>query len=186
VASCDDLDGQLSGKRELIARVAHSFIRRNGFIEYDDAIQIVSLAAWRVLENPPADGNVDAMIARIGFRRLTDELRSGRVTGIRRGGLAAGQRVPSSLNVPVRLGEDTVELLELLADEEDGYREVDDAAALDEALACLPDRERLVVYLAHYEDAPHREIGELLGVSESRISQLLARAYGRMRPALAA
>jgi RNA polymerase sigma factor for flagellar operon FliA len=50
-----------------------------------------------------------------------------------------------------------------------------------DALARLPERERLVIALYYYENLTLREIGEVLGVSESRISQLHTKAVLRLR-----
>jgi RNA polymerase sigma factor for flagellar operon FliA len=55
---------------------------------------------------------------------------------------------------------------------------------LTEALASLPEREQLVVALYYYESLTLREIGEVLGVTESRVSQLHTKAVMRLRSAL--
>jgi RNA polymerase sigma factor for flagellar operon FliA len=47
---------------------------------------------------------------------------------------------------------------------------------LAEGLATLPERERLVVTLYYQEDLRLKEIGKLLGLSESRVSRLLSSA----------
>ena len=52
---------------------------------------------------------------------------------------------------------------------------------LQAAIARLPDVERRIVRLHCYEELPSREIAQRLGLSESRISQLKARAIGRLR-----
>ncbi len=54
------------------------------------------------------------------------------------------------------------------------------------ALAELPEQERRVVVLYHLEGLYLKEIGELLGVTESRISQILSRALARLRLTAAA
>jgi RNA polymerase sigma factor for flagellar operon FliA len=43
---------------------------------------------------------------------------------------------------------------------------------LADAIESLPERERLVIALYYYENLTLREIGEVLGVTESRVSQL--------------
>ena len=60
---------------------------------------------------------------------------------------------------------DTVELKDRLAD----------------AIESLPDRERLVIALYYYETLTLREIGDVLGVTESRVSQLHTKAVLGMR-----
>jgi RNA polymerase sigma factor for flagellar operon FliA len=55
---------------------------------------------------------------------------------------------------------------------------------LTEAIANLPDRERLVMTLYYYEEMTMREIGLALGVVESRVSQVHASAVAHLRAAL--
>jgi RNA polymerase sigma factor for flagellar operon FliA len=55
---------------------------------------------------------------------------------------------------------------------------------LAEAIANLPDRERLVMTLYYYEEMTMREIGLALGVVESRVSQVHASAVVHLRAAL--
>ena len=47
---------------------------------------------------------------------------------------------------------------------------------LADAIESLPERERLVIALYYYENLTLREIGEVLGVTESRVSQLHTKA----------
>lgn len=52
---------------------------------------------------------------------------------------------------------------------------------LTEAISGLPEREKMVVTLYYESELNLREIGSVLGVSESRISQLLSQAMIRLR-----
>jgi len=81
---------------------------------------------------------------------------------------------------------DQVSLLDTLQDPD----APDPAAAMDQtdlkdrmadAIARLPEREKLVIALYYYENLTLREIGEVLGVTESRISQLHTKAVLRLR-----
>jgi RNA polymerase sigma factor for flagellar operon FliA len=56
--------------------------------------------------------------------------------------------------------------------------------ALGEAISRLPEREKLVVTLYYYEELTLREIGEVLGVTESRVSQLHTKAVLRLKARL--
>ncbi len=56
--------------------------------------------------------------------------------------------------------------------------------ALGEAITRLPEREKLVVTLYYYEELTLREIGEVLGVTESRVSQLHTKAVLRLKSRL--
>jgi RNA polymerase sigma factor FliA len=57
--------------------------------------------------------------------------------------------------------------------------------ALGESIAHLPEREKLVITLYYYEELTLREIGEVLGVTESRVSQLHTKAILRLKAHLA-
>ena len=52
---------------------------------------------------------------------------------------------------------------------------------LADAIARLPDREKIVVSLYYYDHLTLREIGEVLGVTESRVSQLHTKAILRLK-----
>ena len=54
------------------------------------------------------------------------------------------------------------------------------------AIASLPPRERKVIGLYYYGDATMKQIGAAIGVNESRVSQLHARAVQRLKKALGA
>ena len=56
---------------------------------------------------------------------------------------------------------------------------------LTEAISELPERERLVMTLYYYEETTMKEIGLILGVVESRISQIHASAVLHLRARLA-
>src|SRR5947209_634109 len=84
---------------------------------------------------------------------------------------------------------DQVSLLDTLPDREapDPQQLVDQSELRDriaDAIALLPEREKLVVALYYYENLTLREIGEVLGVTESRVSQLHTKAVLRLRSKL--
>jgi len=56
--------------------------------------------------------------------------------------------------------------------------------ALASAISGLPERERLVMSLYYDEELNLREIGEILNVSESRVSQISTQAVLRLRSRL--
>ena len=57
---------------------------------------------------------------------------------------------------------------------------------LMDALDSLPEKERLALSLYYYEELTMREVGEVLGVTESRVSQLHAKALLRLKSRLTA
>ena len=63
----------------------------------------------------------------------------------------------------------------------DNLQKQDFQEALAEAIAGLPDRERMVMSLYYDEEMNLREIGEVLGVSESRVCQIHGQALVRLR-----
>jgi RNA polymerase sigma factor for flagellar operon FliA len=52
--------------------------------------------------------------------------------------------------------------------------------SLKSAIAGLPDRERIVISLYYEAETNLREIGSIIGVTESRVSQLLNQAHARL------
>ncbi len=82
-------------------------------------------------------------------------------------------------------GDDHIHFVEMIVDEDadtDGHIEGKElrrvmAAGVDR----LPERERLVIALYYFEGLTFKEIGKVLGVSESRVYQLHTQAMGRLR-----
>ena len=58
------------------------------------------------------------------------------------------------------------------------------AEMLGAAIETLPERERLVLSLYYYEEFTMKEIGAMLGVNESRVSQIHTKATLRLRTKL--
>jgi RNA polymerase sigma factor for flagellar operon FliA len=53
-----------------------------------------------------------------------------------------------------------------------------------EAINELPEKEKMVLVLYYYEDLTLKEIGQVLNVTESRVSQLHTKANLRLRAKL--
>ena len=86
---------------------------------------------------------------------------------------------------------DKVSLLDTISDPraDDPQQSLDSSEIKDrltEAIASLPEREQLVVALYYYENLTLREIGEVLGVTESRVSQLHTKAVMRLKSGMQA
>jgi RNA polymerase sigma factor for flagellar operon FliA len=56
--------------------------------------------------------------------------------------------------------------------------------AVVEAIEDLPSRDKLVMSLYYQEELNLKEIGEILGVSESRVSQILSQNVKKLRAVL--
>jgi RNA polymerase sigma factor for flagellar operon FliA len=86
-------------------------------------------------------------------------------------------------------GGDQVALIDTIEDEHGPEPQRSFAATelreiVADAITSLPEREKLVITLYYYEDLTLREIGEVLGVTESRVSQLHTKAILRLKARL--
>ena len=89
------------------------------------------------------------------------------------------------------LSGDQVSLLDTISDPSaaDPQRALDTSEIKDrlaEAIGSLAQREQLVIALYYYENLTLREIGEVLDVTESRVSQLHTKAVMRLKSHLQA
>jgi RNA polymerase sigma factor for flagellar operon FliA len=93
-------------------------------------------------------------------------------------------RVLISLDAPLPNGES---LYDTLPDDDPGVNptavlmESELHLSLKDALQTLPDRDRQLLSLYYVEELTMRDIGEVLGVSESRVSQMHAKAVIELR-----
>jgi len=98
-----------------------------------------------------------------------------------------------SLNAPARGSEDslrieigeTIQAPEGDAEPERSLLIADRNAAVRAAVGRLSERERQVLSLIHVQDVPGAEVGRMLGVSESRISQILTGIRRKLKEQLA-
>jgi RNA polymerase sigma factor for flagellar operon FliA len=94
----------------------------------------------------------------------------------------------SSLNAPTRGADDTdlevVDTIEAPMGEHEPERATlagERSAIMREAISHLSEREQMILRLVHVEELQGAEIGARLGVSESRVSQILASARQKLR-----
>jgi RNA polymerase sigma factor for flagellar operon FliA len=132
----------------------------------------------RKLHRAPTDEEIAAKVG------LTTEELEGSLAEISRTSMAALDELwtPSA-------GGDQIALIDTIEDTtepnpESSIEETEMKEALGEAIARLPEREKLVVTLYYYEELTLREIGEVLGVTESRVSQLHTKAVLRLKARL--
>ena len=86
-------------------------------------------------------------------------------------------------------GGDQVALIDTLEDDSEpkpatAFAQTELREMVADAITRLPEREKLVITLYYYEDLTLREIGEVLGVTESRVSQLHTKAILRLKSSL--
>jgi RNA polymerase sigma factor for flagellar operon FliA len=106
------------------------------------------------------------------YSRLLDQLRTAELASIRQSTTEDGT---NSLEIAIDPGEGPYARLE-----REELRQF-----LAEAIAALPERERHILALYYQEELTLAEIGEVIGVGESRVSQLRTQAIRRLRAALA-
>ncbi len=132
----------------------------------------------RTLMRAPTDEEIAAKLSISG-----DELERS-LTDISRSSMAALDELWTPQG-----GGDQVALIDTIEDQsgaspEFSLEQTELNDALAEAIARLPEREKLVVTLYYYEELTLREIGEVLGVTESRVSQLHTKAVLRLKARL--
>ena len=118
-----------------------------------DVLQETFITAYRKIDSYSGNGSFEGWVRRIAVNNCLGKLR------IEKEHFA-------------ELNEATV-----VAEEENGYIDKEETEArLLKALHALPTGYRTILNLAILEDYSHREIGEMLGISESTSRSQLARA----------
>lgn len=154
---------------------AHDWLPR-GLRRAQKRIESVAARLEQRLGRPPTEPELAAEMG-LGlaeYQRLLDE--------------AHGAQI---LHYEDFVGEDGEERLierESREDEPTPERTLEDSrfkAALVQAIEALPEREQLVMSLYYERELNFREIGAVIGVSESRVCQLHGQAVARLRGKLA-
>jgi RNA polymerase sigma factor for flagellar operon FliA len=91
-----------------------------------------------------------------------------------------------SLDEQEGLGDDAPNLSETIADPQaaDAMADMEESqlkGILREAIMGLPAKERLVVAMYHFEELNFKEIGRVMGVTESRVCQIHSKAMIKLR-----
>lgn len=85
---------------------------------------------------------------------------------------------------PSGTGEDSLDLLDVAVDDQGPYRQLERRelrARLAAAIMELPERERQILAMSYEQEMTLAEIGQVIGVGESRVSQLRTQAVVRLR-----
>lgn len=189
-----------AGMLGLLEAAAHFTSDRGASFETYAGIRIrgAMLDALRKLDWAPRSVHRKARAAAQALREVENEL----------GGEADESKVAARLGVPVaeyqRIVRDAAAcrllsledmttpdgvVVEVPADPSaDPFADVTDDAMRDALVAAidrLPERERLVMSLYYEQELNLKEIGAVLGVTESRVCQLHGQALGRLRTKLA-
>jgi RNA polymerase sigma factor for flagellar operon FliA len=126
------------------------------------------------LGREPAEAEIAGAlnVSETEYGRLLDQLRTAELASIRQ---STNEDGTSVLEVAIDPGEGPDARLE--REELRGL--------LAEAIAGLPERERQILALYYQEELTLAEIGQVIGVGESRVSQLRTQAIRRLRAAMA-
>jgi RNA polymerase sigma factor for flagellar operon FliA len=130
------------------------------------------------LRRTPTDAEVAAELG-ISLRELRDLYGQLRLTSVLALDDLMGANKDSGTGSPADTlpDDDAVDPAAILVDQ-------DNRKQLAEAVAQLNERDRIVVSLYYFENLTLAEIGKVLGVTESRVSQLHTRAVLRLRAKL--
>ncbi|MDR1546947.1 MAG: FliA/WhiG family RNA polymerase sigma factor [Deltaproteobacteria bacterium] len=140
---------------------------------------------WRRLEqdlgHPPSDEESAAAMGLElkAYLRLLDEVSSVNMLDLE------AFRVEGAAS-----SREAIDIYEILADENNvdaltSMGQIEIKRVLAEAIDALPDKERLVVTLYYHEELTMKEIGQVMGYTESRISQLHTKSVIRLKGKLA-
>jgi RNA polymerase sigma factor for flagellar operon FliA len=112
-----------------------------------------------------------------------DELRD-RASDVERAAVMSLSQKVSGTDATIAEIGDAIEASELDANPEHSLLAQERAEALRAAIQSLPERELQVLASVHVHQIPGAEIGRMLGVSESRVSQILASARKKLQFAM--
>jgi RNA polymerase sigma-70 factor (ECF subfamily) len=136
----------------------------------EDATQEVFVRAYRALDRYDAHQPFTAWILSIASNHCVDLLR----------GRARDRKLFDDFDTEIGALESSAPAaLDTLVDAERG-------AEIRDAIATLPDKYRLPIVLAYYNDANYDEIAHALGVTRNHVGVLLLRAKQLLRHSLAA
>lgn len=109
------------------------------------------------------------------FQHMLDEIRGLEIGSLQIESLEDGRETDLSETIPGPADQDPLSL----------YLQGERKQMLAEAIAELPEREQQVLALYYQEELTMKEVGAVLGVGESRVSQIHSVAVARLRAALA-
>jgi RNA polymerase sigma factor FliA len=110
------------------------------------------------------------------FYKLLDETKTVSVVAMEEGGKSVGGHAGYLEHEALETIEDDNTRDSLLAVHFSGLQGI-----MLEAIEALPDKEKLMISLYYYEELTMKEIGQIMGYTESRISQLHTQAMYRLK-----
>ncbi|MGE0813510.1 MAG: sigma-70 family RNA polymerase sigma factor [Vicinamibacterales bacterium] len=138
-----------------------------------DVDATIASLRFKLGREPEAGEIAEAMdVSETEYERMLDRLRSAELASIRQSSVSEDGR--TMLEVEIEPSEGPHARLE----REEMRR------LLASAITDLPDRERHILALYYEEELTLAEIGQVIGVGESRVSQLRSQAIARLRASL--
>ncbi|MDN3699994.1 RNA polymerase sigma factor FliA [Vibrio artabrorum] len=134
----------------------------------------VQSRSWRILNRDPSDVEVAKHmgLSLEQYHSALTDINCSRLVGIEDLGVSDDVISPN---------EDSQDNAPFQGVADESFRQ-----ALIDSIKQLPEREGLVLSLYYDEELNLKEIGEILGVSESRVSQILSQSMQRLRTKLSA
>lgn len=171
----------VQGNLDLVERVSRYQAKRMQ-LDHDDVYQEGSLGlleAARKWDSSLNEGEFQHYAYRYVWGRIMDYARTQMPVGRRAHAKGVRVAAPMSFNVPVT--EDGESLEGLVPDPRNDVAEREGELYFEELVSHLPERERMVVTLRLVEGLELHEIGEVMGFSESRASQVFGRATSQLK-----
>ena len=135
--------------------------------EAEDVVQEALLRLWRMAPDwRPSEARVTTWLYRVATNLVTDRQRAGQ-----------RRRVAALEDAPEPADSAPGAVAQLI--------EADRMAALEAALACLPERQRQAVILRHLEGLSNPEIATILEIGVEAVESLTARGKRALAAALA-
>lgn len=97
---------------------------------------------------------------------------------------ATGCFAPTSLDGPTSGSDDGGTLGDLLSDDEAGLPACEARVVLAPVVQMLSERDRRVLFLRYFEDLGQKEIGSVIGVTQTQVSRILDRILGELHEAI--
>lgn len=77
----------------------------------------------------------------------------------------------------------TVTLLDIIGNEEEGYNRIERDMLLGKAFHVLSDREKEIIHLTFYQNLSQKQAGDILNISQMHVSRIQRRALEKLREA---
>ena len=78
----------------------------------------------------------------------------------------------------------TVTLLDLVGQEENGYELINSRMTLSDFMGLLSEREQEIIQLTYFNTMSQKEVGEQLGISQMHVSRILRQAIKKLQEAV--